>query len=170
MNSSLPTSANGPSFRRFLFLRASVSVHTPHILREIEMDTKTSVINAKPFVCIAAAAACAMLSGPLQSREVTSREVTIKIPVNAAGLDLSQPADARELYRRIQRASRTACRHGDRVGLEPPTSFTGCYEKALGDAVRSVNRLPLTIAYLSTHTRSDAATHGIEVPTQVAAK
>jgi UrcA family protein len=129
------------------------------------MDTKASVINAKRLICISAVAACAMLSGPLQSREVT-----IEIAVNPAGLDLSQRADARQLYRRIQRASRTACRHGDRVGLEPPTSFTGCYEKALGDAVRSVNRPQLSIVYLATHTARDAAKYGIEVPVSLAAE
>ena len=131
------------------------------------MNTKSPVLNAKSLICIAAAAACAVLSSPLQAN---GHEVTVKISVNATGLDLSQPAVAREVYRRLQRASRTACRDGDRVGLEPPTSFTGCYEKALGGAVHSVHRPELSIVYLATHTPRDAATYGIEVPVQMAAK
>ena len=42
--------------------------------------------------------------------------------------------------------------------------------KALGDAVRSVNRPQLNIVYLATHTSRDAETYGIEVPARMAAK
>ena len=129
------------------------------------MDTKTSVINAKPFICIAAAAACALLSGALQAHEVT-----VRIPVSAAGLDLSQPAAARELYRRIRVAARLACGDHYQVGLEPIDNFGDCYEQVLGGAIRSANQLELTMAYLATHTREDAAAHGIRVPASVAAK
>jgi len=54
-----------------------------------------------------------------------------------------------------------------RVDLQPPTSFAGCYEKALGDAVRSVNRPQLNIVYLATHTSRDAETYGIDVPVRM---
>ena len=131
------------------------------------MNKNSLSLNVKPFICLVAAAACAVLSSPVQAND---HEVTVKISVSTTGLDLSQPAVVRELYRRIQRASRTACRDGDRVSLEPPTSFTGCYEKALGDAVHSAHRPELSIVYLATHTPRDAATYGIEVPARVAAK
>jgi UrcA family protein len=134
---------------------------------EIYMNTKTPALNAKSFICIAAAAACAVLSSPVQAND---HELTVKISVSTTGLDLSQPAVAREVYRRLQRASRTACRDGDRVGLEPPTSFMGCYEKALGDAVHSAHRPELNIVYIATHTPRDAATYGIEVPVRIAAE
>jgi UrcA family protein len=146
-------------------MHVSVSVPKPNTLPEIEMDTKTSVTNAKPFICIAALAACALLSGPLQSREVT-----VKIRVNATGLDLSQPADARKLYGRLRQAADIACGNGNQVALEPVADFENCYEQTLADAVRSVNRLQLTIAYLATHTERDAATHGIQIPARLVAK
>jgi UrcA family protein len=131
------------------------------------MNAKASILNAKPFICLAALAGCAVLSGQVKAH---SHEVTVKISVSAAGLDLSRPADAREVYRRLSFAARTACGDGNRVGLQPPPSWVGCYEKALGDAVRSVNRPQLNIVYLATHTSREAATYGIDVPARIAAK
>ena len=131
------------------------------------MNTKASILNAKPFIGLAALAACAVLSGQVKAG---SHEVTVKISVSAAGLDLSRPADARKVYRRLYFAARTACGNANRVGLQLPSSFVDCYEKALGNAVRSVNRPQLNIVYLATHTSRDAETYGIEVPARMAAK
>jgi UrcA family protein len=131
------------------------------------MNTKASILSAKPIICLAALAACAFPSGPVKA---AGHEVTVKISVRAAGLDLSRPADAREVYRRLSFAARAACGDGNRVGLQSPSSFVDCYEKALGDAVRSVNRPQLNIVYLATHTSREAATYGIDVPARIAAK
>jgi UrcA family protein len=133
----------------------------------MHMNTKSSILNAKSFIWLAALAACTVLSGQVKA---DGHEVTVKISVNAGGLDLSRPADAREVYRRVYFAARTACGNGNRVGLQPPPSFVDCYEKALGDAVRSVNRAQLNIVYLASRTRHDAGAYGIEVPARVAAK
>jgi UrcA family protein len=127
----------------------------------------TQLLNAKSLFSITVVAACVALSGPVQAE---SQEVTVKIPVSTAGFDLNQPARARELYSRLRQAARTACRDGDRVGLEPVKHFTGCYEQALGEAIRVANQPQLTLVYLETHTSEDAATRGIVVPTLVAAK
>jgi len=132
------------------------------------MNMNTPVLAARFFTCIAAAAACAAaLSSPIQAKD---KEVTIAISVNGAGLHLNQPAGARELYRRLQHAAYIACGHGNRVDLVPVADVSGCHEKAVGDAVRSVNRPLLTMIYLETHTPQDAASHGIGVPVLVAAK
>jgi UrcA family protein len=131
------------------------------------MNTKATVLNAKSILCIAALAVCAALSAPVQADD---HEVTVRISVRAAGLDLSQPADAHEVYRRLYFAARIACGNGNRVGLQPPASFVACYEKALGEAVRSVNRPQLNIVYLATHTIRDAETYGIDVPVRMVAK
>jgi len=131
------------------------------------MNANDPVRNTKSGICIAALAACAALSGPAQAND---RVVTIRIPVSTAGLDLGQPAGARELYGRLQEAARIVCGSGDRVGLEPVTDYRSCFEKALGNAIRSVNRPQLTMAYLRTHTLRDAAAQSIDVPTLVAAK
>jgi UrcA family protein len=129
------------------------------------MNRNASVL--KSLTCLAALAASAVLSGPVGAE---SRPVTVKISINTADLDLSRPADAREAYRRLYFAARTACGHGNRVGLEPPTSFVACYERALGGAVHSVNRPQLNMVYLANHTSRDAESYGIEVSPRMAAK
>jgi len=126
-----------------------------------------SALTTKPFICLAAAAVCAMLSGPVQAND---HKVTVKISVSTAGLDLSQPADARKVYARIQDAADIVCTDGMRVDLEPVQDFVVCYEKALGDAVRSVNQPQLSMVYLATHTPGQAAAYGIEIPARMAAK
>jgi UrcA family protein len=128
------------------------------------MYTKTAVISALP-VLGAAVVACALFAG-----NVEANEVTVAIQVNTRGLDLSQPAGAHEIYTRLQHAARVVCTHGMRVDLQPSPDPEGCYEKALGDAVRSAKVPLLTQAYLATHTPREAAAHGIDVPVQIAAK
>jgi len=118
-------------------------------------------------VCVATVAACALLTG---SPPAKAKDVTVGFSVSAADLDLSQPAGARELYKRLQKAVRIVCTHGMRVDLAPATRFSDCYEKALADAVRSTHRPQLDVVYLSTHTPLDAAKYGIEVPVQLAAE
>jgi UrcA family protein len=133
---------------------------------EINMNTN-SYLTTKSLIRFAAVVACAVLSGAAQA---TDHEVTVKVTVSTAGLDPSQPAGARELYARLKGAARIACTHGNRVGLKPPTSYDGCYEKALGDAVHSAHQPQLSIVYLATHTVRDAAKYGIEVPVRLAAE
>ena len=129
------------------------------------MNTKASI--PKPFICLAALAASAALSGSVRA---DNPYVAVKISVSASDLDLSRPADAREVYRRLYLAARMASGKGNRVGLEPAANFVACYEKALGDAVRSVNRPQVNVVYLATHTGSEAETYGIEVPARMAGK
>jgi UrcA family protein len=119
------------------------------------------------WVLGAAAVACTLVAGNVAAE---GRAVTVAIHVSTQGLDLRQPAGAREFYTRLQRAARVACTHGDRVGLEPSPNPEGCYEKALGDAIRSANVPLLTQVYLATHTLREAAARGIDVPAQIAAK
>jgi UrcA family protein len=128
------------------------------------MFTKTAVMSALP-VLGAAVVACALFAG-----NVEANEVTVAIQVNTRGLDLSQPAGAHEVYTRLQHAARVVCTHGMRVDLQPSPDPEGCYEKALGDAVRSAKVPLLTQAYLATHTLREAAARGIDIPVQIAAK
>jgi UrcA family protein len=130
------------------------------------MNANFHFLNAKFIICIAASAACAVLLAPAQAK---SHEVAVKTTVSTAGLDPSQPADARELYARLRKAAYFACADGGMVGLEPVANLQDCLEKALGNAVRSAHLRQLNIAYLATHTASDAAKYGIEVPGEVAA-
>jgi UrcA family protein len=125
------------------------------------MNIRAPVLNTKSLTCVAALAACALLSGPIRAGE---RIVTVKVSVTTAGLDVGRPADARELYSRLQHAANVVCGNGMRVGLQTIGDFAGCVETALGEAVRSANLPQLTTVYLTTHTRQQATTRGIEVP------
>jgi UrcA family protein len=130
------------------------------------MYTKTAVMSARS-VLGAAAVACTLLAGNVAAED---NNVIVAIHVSTQGLDLRQPPGAQEFYMRLQRAARVACTHGNRVDLAPAPDPEGCYEKALGDAIRSANVPLLTQVYLATHTLREAAARGIDVPAQIAAK
>jgi hypothetical protein len=74
------------------------------------------------------------------------------------------------LYSRLKHAAEIVCTHGNRVDLEPSNDPIRCYENALGNAIRSAKLPLLTQVYLETHTPQQAATYGIDVPVQLAAK
>ena len=131
------------------------------------MNILAPSLNTKAFVYTAALAACALLSGPVQAEEAV---VTVKASVNTAGLDVGQPAGARALYGRLQRAAVEVCGSGMRVGLRAVDDFAGCIETAVGEAVRSANLPQLTLEYLKTHTQQQAVNHRIDVPVLTAAK
>jgi UrcA family protein len=131
------------------------------------MNSNATASKTKPLFYIAAVAACTMLSSPLQA---AVHSVAVSVSVSASGLDLSEPADARELYARLQKAARSACKSSSQVGLEFLTNFGDCIEQALGDAVGSINQPQVTLVYLRTHTLAAAASHGIDVPAQLAAR
>jgi UrcA family protein len=128
------------------------------------MYTKTAVMTAWP-VFGAAVVASALFAG-----DVVAKEVTVAYQVSAKGLDLRQSAGAREFYGRLKKAAQIVCTHGNRVDLHPSPDPKGCYEKALGDAIRSANVSLLTQVYLETHALREATARGIDVPVQVAAK
>jgi UrcA family protein len=130
------------------------------------MYIKTAVISAH-FTLGAVAIAGALFAGNVAAQ---GHNVNVAIHVSAQGLDLHHPAGAQELYARLKHAADVACTHGNRVDLKPSIDPVGCYEKALGEAIRSVNLPLLTEVYLETHTLRQAAAYGIEAPAQIAAK
>jgi len=129
------------------------------------MYTKPAATGAR-ILLGAATVACMLFAGSVSAGDKT---VTIALQVSSEGLDLSQPNDAQTFYTRIERAARVVCTHGNRVDLTPLVYLKGCYEKAIGDAVRAANKPMLTQIYLTNHTLRDAAVYGIQ-PVQVAAK
>jgi UrcA family protein len=130
------------------------------------MNTKLAVICVRTILG-SAAAACALFAGNVAAKD---KIVTVAIHVSAQGLDLSQPVDAHTFYTRLQNAAWVACTRGDRVDLLPVDPLKSCYEKALGNAVHDSNKPLVAQIYLATHTLQEAARHGIEIPSQLAAK
>jgi len=128
----------------------------------------TKLASARGWSLLGAATVvCTMFTGNVAAKD---HDVTVAIHVSAQGLDLSQPADARTFYSRLKNAAWVACTRGNRVNLAPVDDVQGCYEKALGGAIRSAKAPVLTGIYLETHTLQQAAKRGIEVPAQLAAK
>jgi UrcA family protein len=130
------------------------------------MYIKPIVTTARSFLSVATVA-CALCAGSVAAR---GHLVTIELHVRADGLDLSQPADARTFYARIQHAAGVVCAHGNRVDLVPLDNPKTCYEKALGAAIGSIKAPLLAQIYLATDTQQQAAASGIDVPLQIAAK
>jgi UrcA family protein len=126
--------------------------------------TKTVVISA---VLGAAAIACPLFAGNVAAKDY---KVTVAIRVSTQGLDLSQPADARTFYMRLENAAWVACTRGNRVDLVPSDDLKGCYEKALAGAIRSASVPTLTQIYLANHSVQEAAVDGILVPALTAGK
>lgn len=120
----------------------------------------TSLIGAAVLAC----------SGFAANVSAKDHVVDVSVPVESRGLDLNKPEDAKTFYVRMQNAAWVVCTRGTRVDLTPSDDLTGCYEKALGDAVRSARAPLVTLLYLGTHTLKQAAARGIEVPPQFAAK
>jgi UrcA family protein len=130
------------------------------------MYTKSAISGTKSILAFAAVAGMLCAGNAAVAND---HNVTVAIHVSAKGLDLTQPADARTFYTRLENAAWVACTRGDRVDLVPVNDVKGCYEKALGGAIRSAKAPMLTRIYLATHTLQQAAAHGIEVPPQIAA-
>jgi UrcA family protein len=132
---------------------------------EFKMNANAAALNTKSCTWLGAAAACLVLSG---LAEAADKPVIVGVAVSTAGLNVSEPSGAHTLYGRLRQAARVVCGRSNLVGLQPVADFSGCYETALGNAVRSVNRPQLTSVYLETHTMRDAVRYGIEVPLQIA--
>jgi UrcA family protein len=131
------------------------------------MYTKSKVLTVRSMLSAAAAVGVFSIAGSVAAKD---KIVTDSVRVSPAGLDLTQPPDARTFYTRLEDAAWIVCTRGTRVGLLPPENQFKCYQNALGEAVHASNKPLVTQIYLATHTLQEAAAHGIDVPAQVAAK
>jgi UrcA family protein len=130
------------------------------------MYTKTVLVSARSLIG-AATVACTLFAGSVVAKD---HNITIALQVSSQGLDLNRPGDAQTFYTRLDHAAWVVCTHGNRVDLVPSDDPKGCHEKALGGAVRAAKVPMVTQIYLTYHTLQQAAAHGIDVPTQFAAK
>jgi len=133
---------------------------------EIHMYAKAAVTSAR-ILLWATTGVCALFAANVSAED---QIVTDSVTVSQQGLDLSQPADARRFYMRLENAAWIVCTRGTRVGLLPADNQFKCYQNALGEAVHASNKPLVTQIYLATHTFEEAAAHGIDIPAQVAAK
>ncbi len=130
------------------------------------MYTKVAFANAWS-VCGATIVAFALCAGDVVAQ---GHDVTVAYRVSTQGLDLNTSAGARELYVRLKQAAWFVCTRTNRIGLQDLPNPDACSEQTLGEAIRSTH-LPLLVqVYLETHTLGQAAAHGIDVSSQLAAK
>ena len=118
-----------------------------------------------PFSAIAAVVAGAML---LAAQPTMAQTFPISKAIDSNRVDFKDSAQVHALYGKLINAADDVCGNTWRVGLEPVAHPDACRERALGDAVRRVNRQSLTLVYLSQHTLLQAQQYGIVVPSSVA--
>jgi UrcA family protein len=130
------------------------------------MYTGKTSRRTRPLLAIGAVV-FAIFAGDLAAKD---SEVTVTLHVSAAGLDLTEPADAQKFYTRLKAAARVVCTHGNRVDLVPSDDPQGCYEKSLAEAVRAVKAPLITQIYLASHLVRGAPTGWTYVPVPAAPK
>lgn len=106
------------------------------------MNNFTSRTKRLTRAGIAAFAVCTSLVAYTAS----AAEPKVKsLAVSFADLDLSKPAGAQTLYKRIKAAARNVCGPADQYTFVVSSySFRKCYDKAVADAVAQVDRPSLT--------------------------
>jgi UrcA family protein len=105
------------------------------------MTTITSKSSRLTRAGLAAFAVCTSLIAYSASAEPKVKTQA----VSYADLDLSKPAGAQTLYKRIKAAARHVCGPVDRYTyVTPSQTFRQCFDQAIADAVAQVDRPSLT--------------------------
>jgi UrcA family protein len=94
-------------------------------------------------------------SSLLAAPVATSPDKVPSVKLSYAGLDLSSPAGAEILYRRLKVAAQRVCESFDDRPPAQHARWVACVQKALSDAVISVNQPQLTTLY-RTHNHAGA--------------
>lgn len=108
------------------------------------MNTKTFRISVFSTLSLAIGA-LTMNAASASTQDSSASRVTVRY----ADLDLSQPADAQVLYRRLQRAAASVCGTTTSGDLEAKSRWARCYRQALQQAVTQVHAPQLVVAYRS---------------------
>ena len=98
-------------------------------------------------IALVLALGAATFAGIAQADVRPSAAQTLK--VSYADLDLSHPAGVDRLYVRLRQAASLVCNPSDTQGVRAQVSYRACAERALDDAVATVNDPNLT----ALHTR-----------------
>jgi UrcA family protein len=92
----------------------------------------------------------------------------VELKVTAAGLDLNTPEGVGTFFGRITAAAEKACGPDDKMDLKRAALYKRCYNQAIVDVIRTINRPILTQLYVARYP-SEAAQFGIN-ENSVAAK
>ena len=122
------------------------------------MNTTMATAARAMTLCIAAALgfnAADAFAGGLSNDESVSGPLP-KYVVRFQDLDLSRIEGATALYARLRYAARMVCEPIQSQQLGLVEKYRACVDKAIADAVASINR-PLLSQYLQLRTRGDRA-------------
>ena len=97
-------------------------------------------------------------------------EVTPKMTVKYADLNLAGEAGAHILYKRLQAAADSVC--GNLLNRDPIVreAWRSCFETSLANAVRYVGHAQVTRQYLANHDAKQAIAYGIDDSIRLAGK
>jgi UrcA family protein len=108
-----------------------------------------NIFNARTAIARTGIAAAFALGTCLIANTAAAKDPTLnQVTVSYADLDLSKPAGAQALYKRIRAAASKVCT--PRVTISPiyrGRSFVKCYDEVMASAVAQVNRPVLTALY-----------------------
>jgi UrcA family protein len=114
----------------------------------MSFNRDSSISRARSKVGRVAALAAALSTLALSVAAPThasDRQTTVQFE----DLDMTRERDVKELYTRLQRASKNVCRDTRERGLSQRQFFKECYEEALQRAVDGVNAVQLTKLHAS---------------------
>jgi UrcA family protein len=106
-------------------------------------------IRVARFVTVLGVAALSFGAGAAQADDLSAAATdTAKTVVGYSDLNLSNDADARSLYERLQRASARVCGdYKDLRSLAAKRSYNACYQESLARAVDEVNHSAVTAMF-----------------------
>jgi UrcA family protein len=112
---------------------------------EIVKSTVMTSITSQTRLLTRASIAAFALCTSLVSYSASAEQKVKAQAVSYADLDLSKPAGAQTLYKRIKAAARNVCGPVDQYTFQTPSKvFRECVDKAVADAVAQVDRPSLT--------------------------
>jgi UrcA family protein len=137
-------------------VRLLIADTEPPLLKEIEMNKSMTATALAMTICIAAtlsySAADASTGSPSNEESVTN--ASHNYVVRFTDVDLSKISGAIVLYARIRQAAGTVCQSLESRELGFAQKHRVCMDKAVSDAVASVNR-PLLSQYHQLRTKGD---------------
>ena len=104
--------------------------------------------------------AVALSSAGFSTRVAAGSAAPVELKVTAAGLDLNTPEGIGTFFGRITAAAEQACGQDDKMDLKRAALYKRCYNQAIVDVVRTINRPLLTQLYVARYP-SEAAQFGI---------
>jgi UrcA family protein len=122
-------------------MQASLRVEETPSRRNVMTSFTTKENAARAGITVAVALFTCLLANGARAEEPQ----IVKATVSYADLDLSKPAGAQTLYKRIKAAAARVCARNDNYSiLEGRRAYHACFDTAVANAVSQIDRPALT--------------------------